>query len=140
MVSGWQRIVENMISRVTGPMHLRLLLQPAVAIFLGVKDGIKDAQEGRPAYLWTICTNAESRVELLQSGMRKVAKVMIMALIVDAIFQIIELHWFYPEEAVLVALVLAFIPYLLIRGPVNRIVSLRASRRQPQPRVRGMQP
>lgn len=140
MPSGWERVVENLIARVTGPMHLRLLLQPAVAVFLGVKDGIKDAHEGRSPYFWTMCTRADTRRELLRSGIRAVAKVMIMALIMDAIFQIIELHWFYPGEAVLVALVLAFIPYLLIRGPVNRIVSRRASRRQPQPRIGGMRP
>jgi hypothetical protein len=72
--------------------------------------------------------------------MQSVVKVSTMALVVDAVFQIIELRWFYPGEAVLVALVLALIPYLLIRGLVNRIVSLRASRRQPQIPVWGIQP
>src|SRR5215471_16195199 len=123
MAGGLERVLENLIARVTGPMHFRLLLQPAVAIFLGIKDGIKDAQEGRPAYLWTICTRPELRGQLLRAGLRTVAKVMIMAVMIDAIYQIIELHWFYPGEAVLVALVLAFIPYLLIRGPAKRIVS-----------------
>jgi hypothetical protein len=28
----------------------------------------------------------------------------------------------YPGEAVLVAIILAVVPYLFIRGPVNRIV------------------
>ena len=119
MVSGLDRVIENLVARVWGPMHFRLLLQPAVAIFLGVKDGIKDAHQGRPAYFWTICTRAEARGELLRSGLRTVAKVMIMAVVIDAIYQIIQLHWFYPGEAVLVALVLAFIPYLLIRGPAG---------------------
>jgi hypothetical protein len=135
MMNGWERVVDNLIARVTGPMHFRLLLQPAMALYLGVRDGIKDAQQGRHAYLWTICTHADQRRELLLSGMRSVAKVLTMAFVIDAVYQAIELHWFYPGEAVLVALVLALIPYLLVRGPVNRIAGLRMSRRQAQPRV-----
>ena len=48
-------------------------------------------------------------------------KVFIMAVLIDAVYQYIELSWFYPGEALIVAFILAFIPYLLIRGPVNRI-------------------
>jgi len=39
----------------------------------------------------------------------------------DVIYQYLVFRWFYPGEAVIVAFVLAFVPYLLIRGPVNRI-------------------
>jgi lauroyl/myristoyl acyltransferase len=39
----------------------------------------------------------------------------------DLIYQVIVLRWFYPLEALIVALVLAFLPYILLRGPVNRI-------------------
>ena len=55
------------------------------------------------------------------NGLRAVAKIMILAVALDAVYQIIELHWFYPGEAILVALLLGFIPYLLVRGPANRI-------------------
>ena len=48
-------------------------------------------------------------------------KVFIMAVLIDAVYQYIQLSWFYPGEALIVAFILAFIPYLLIRGPVNRI-------------------
>ena len=39
----------------------------------------------------------------------------------DAIYQIIVLKRFYPAEAVIVALLFAFVPYVIIRGPVARI-------------------
>jgi hypothetical protein len=39
----------------------------------------------------------------------------------DVIYQAIALKTFYPGEAVIVALTLAFLPYLLLRGPVARI-------------------
>jgi hypothetical protein len=48
-------------------------------------------------------------------------RVALLALWIDAIYQIIASQWFYPGEALLVAFPLAFVPYLLIRGPVNRI-------------------
>ena len=37
-------------------------------------------------------------------------------MIMDAIYQARMLRRFYPDEAVIVALLLAFVPYLLIRG------------------------
>jgi hypothetical protein len=39
----------------------------------------------------------------------------------DLVYQIIVFRRIYPVEALLVAAMLTFIPYLLIRGPVNRI-------------------
>jgi hypothetical protein len=46
----------------------------------------------------------------------------------DMAYQLLVFKTFYPNEAVIIALVLAFIPYLLIRGPVVRIHRLVAGR------------
>ncbi|HXC96851.1 MAG TPA: hypothetical protein VNU92_14210 [Edaphobacter sp.] len=116
-----QRMAENFANRLTGPLHFRLLMQPAMAAFFGIRDGIKDAKVGRPPYFWTISTDPAHRTAFLKEGLKSVAKILILALILDAIYQYIELRWFYPGEAIIVAFVLAFIPYLLIRGPANRI-------------------
>jgi len=131
MDSDWQRVTEDLIARVTGPMHLRLLMQPATALFFGIRDGLKDAREDQPAYFWAIFISPGRRMELLKSGLKAVAKVLIFAIVLDAIYQIIQLHWFYPGEAIIVALSLAFVPYLLIRGPANRIAKWWVSRRAP---------
>ncbi len=61
---------------------------------------------------------------MLRTGWQSVGKVFILALILDAIYQYIELRWFYPGEAIAVALSLAIIPYTLLRGPVNRLMCL----------------
>ncbi len=37
------------------------------------------------------------------------------------IYQVIELKSFFPGEAVIVALLLAFVPYMLLRGLIARI-------------------
>ncbi|MBP7526384.1 MAG: hypothetical protein KA801_00565 [Syntrophorhabdaceae bacterium] len=114
------RIVDNLLDRVSGPMKFRLILQPLMAIIFGVRSGLRDAKEGRPAYFWAIFTDPRNRKEMLQDGWKSVGRIFVLAIIIDAIYQIIELHWFYPLEAFIVAIVLAIIPYLLIRGPVNR--------------------
>jgi hypothetical protein len=50
-----------------------------------------------------------------------VGKVFVIAIIIDGIYQYKVLRWFYPLEALSVAAILAFVPYLITRGPVNRI-------------------
>lgn len=125
-----QRVVDDLLSRVTGPMHFRLLLQPAVALFFGIRDGVKDAHEGKPAYFWSIFTNPNHCLPLLKQGIKSVAKVLVVAVVLDAIFQLIEFRWFYPGEAILVALLLAFVPYLFIRGPANRFLTWKNSRKR----------
>jgi hypothetical protein len=115
------RIYENLIDRVSGPMKFRLILQPTVAAILAIRAGLKDAREGRPAYFWAIFTEPTLRRHLIREGWQAVAKVFIIAVIIDMIYQFIVLRWFYPGEALIVAAILAILPYLLLRGPVNRI-------------------
>ncbi len=43
----------------------------------------------------------------------------------DAIYQYIVLHRFYLGEALVTVFVLAVLPYLVIRGPVDRIARRR---------------
>ena len=46
----WTRIVENMASRVTGPMKFRLVLQPLMASIFAIRSGLADARTGKPPY------------------------------------------------------------------------------------------
>jgi hypothetical protein len=39
----------------------------------------------------------------------------------DAIYQWMVIRWVYLGELLFVVLILAFVPYLLLRGPINRI-------------------
>lgn len=102
-------------------MHLRLLFQPTMATIFAVRDGLRDAKTGKAPYFFSIFHDPVHRQEILDGGWRAVAKVFILAMILDCIFQLIVFKWIYPVEVVLVAAALAIIPYLLIRGPVNRI-------------------
>ena len=115
------RIVEDVVGRVSGPMKFRLILQPMMAAIFAVRAGLKDAKEGRPAYFWAIFTEPAQRRELIKEGWKAVGKIFIIAIIIDVVYQYIVFRWFYPGEAIIVAVILALVPYLLIRGPVNRI-------------------
>jgi len=117
--------LQNLIDRISGPMAFRFVLQPAMAAIFAIRDGLRDARAGRPAYFWEIFTNPGHRRELLREGWKSTGKVFIVAVTIDAVYQYIVLHWFFPLEAVTIAAILAFIPYLILRGPVNRIANLK---------------
>jgi hypothetical protein len=117
------RALLNITDRVGGPMTFRIILQPLMASLLAFRAGWKDAQTGRPPYFWTILTDPGRRTDLLREGWKSVARVFVLAIVMDVIYQLIVLQWVYPLELILVAIMLAVVPYLLIRGPVNRIVS-----------------
>lgn len=122
------RTLENLLGRLTGPLTLRLLFQPGMALFFGIRDGLKDGKEGRPPYFWAFFFKPWSRRELIRRGWKSIGTVFVMAVIIDAIYQYIVFRWFYPGEALMVAFILACVPYVLIRGPVSRLVRARGRR------------
>jgi hypothetical protein len=121
------RFWDNLMGRVGGPMTFRLILQPIMAAIFAVRSGLKDAKEGKPAYFWALFTDPVHRRDMLRDGWKSVGKVFVIAIIIDLVYQWMVFRWFYPGEALLVAAILAFIPYLVIRGPVNRIARRRTN-------------
>jgi hypothetical protein len=115
------RFWDQLIARPSGPLAFRLVLQPIMVTILAIIDGVKDARAGRPLYTWTILTDPAHRGTYLREGLKRVTRVIIFALVMDAIYQFMVLGRFYPGEALVIAFVLAILPYLLIRGPAARI-------------------
>ena len=111
----------ELVSRPEGPLAFRFYLQPLVAIGLAVRDGIKDAHEGRTPYFWGLFTERENRRERMRSGWRAISKVFIVALLIDVAYQLFVLKGLRPIEGLVIAVLLAIVPYVLLRGPVNRI-------------------
>jgi hypothetical protein len=124
------RVWENLIERTEGPMNLRFFLQPAMAIFFAIRAGLRDAKLDRVPYLWRWATSDGSRREIAKEGWKDYGKVFIIATILDIIYQLVVIYGaksetrFYPLESLLVAFLLSFIPYVLVRGPLSRIVRL----------------
>jgi hypothetical protein len=113
----WREILE----RPEGPLAFRFYLQPLMAILFAVRDGIRDAKAGRPAYLWSIFTDPGRRRERLRDGWRSVGKIFVLALVLDVLYQLVVLRGLRPLEGGLVALTLALVPYVLFRGPTSRL-------------------
>ena len=119
------RFWDQLIAQPSGPLAFRFILQPIMATILAILDGLKDARAGRPLYTWTILTDPAHRASHLREGLKRVSRVIIFAFVMDAIYQLMVLHRFYLGEALVTVFVLAVLPYLLIRGPVDRIARRR---------------
>src|SRR5438132_13286549 len=120
-VPTFQRIWHDLVARPDAPMRFRFILQPLMVAIIAIRHGLKDARTGRSPYFWTMVGNPRERVERLNEGLNATARIILLGLVMDAIYQVIVLGQFYPAEAVIVALLFAFIPYVIIRGPVARI-------------------
>lgn len=125
----WQRFIENIFGRLDGPLHFRFIVQPLMAVIFATLDGLKDAKTGKPAYFWAMFSTPKLRGELLKDGWKHVGKIFILAIILDVVYQLKVHPAVYPGEILAVALLLAVAPYVLLRGPVNRVV--RAFRQSP---------
>lgn len=117
----FERIWDDIIVRPGGPFGFRFILQPIMAAIIASRDGIADAKAGRKPYFWLVSHEQDKRWDRLREGLGAVANVISIAIIFDTIYQIIVLKTFYWFETVLVTLLLAFLPYLILRGLVARL-------------------
>jgi hypothetical protein len=115
------RIAHDMVARVSGPMKFRLILQPVMASIFAIRSGLADAKAGRRPYFWSLLTNAGRRDDLVKNGWKDVGRIFILAVLMDIAYQIIEQRWVYPFELLIVAFILAIVPYLILRGLVTRL-------------------
>src|SRR5688572_25408668 len=106
------RFFSNLLERPSGPLNMRFLLQPAVAIFFGVRAGMSDAKLRRKPYFRTVILEKEERSELIGEGWKDIGKLIVMACILDTAFQLIALKWIYPLETIVIATLLAVLPYV----------------------------
>ncbi len=121
-MAAFHRFWHDMFERPDGPMKFRFVLQPGMAALAALRHGITDARTGRTPYFWTIASKRGERIERLREGLEATARIILLGVAMDVIYQIIVLKTFYPVEALVIALLLAFVPYVAIRGPVTRIM------------------
>jgi hypothetical protein len=124
-----QAFFADLPKRLTGPGRFRFVLQPTIAILLGIRDGLLDARTGRPPYLYNLLFYQQRR-ELVQSGFNTVVNLMLMGILLDSIAQWLILGASYPGAALVIGPVLITIPYTLARALANRVVQLRGSLRR----------
>jgi hypothetical protein len=115
------RIWDDLGTRIHGPMSLRFILQPLMATIFAIRDGVRDAQTGQPAYLWSLFIDPYNRSERIRRGWKAVSRVFVLGMVMDIIFQVIVFRRIYPGEVLIVAAALAIVPYVLLRGPAKRV-------------------
>ncbi len=126
---------DELVSRGSGPLFFRLILQPLVAATFAVFAGRRDAREGRPAFSWAVLQErdrAERRL-LVRDAWKGVGRIFLIGWLLDVIYQLIVFSSIRPGQALMVAIALAIIPYLLSRGLTNRIITLKTRIRSKSP-------
>jgi len=119
LIQTWNELV----GRLGGPLWIRIVLQPVLSSVVGLLIAVKDARAGRPHFFRALLTDRQHRRELLWKAWRDMARIFIAAIIIDVIYQIMVLHWIHPLQSLLVAIILALIPYALVRGTTHFIMS-----------------
>jgi hypothetical protein len=117
----FNRILQALAGRMTGPLWLSMIFQPTTGLVLALVDGIGDARAGWPPFLWSLFAPDDFPVRRLPHGWSDVIKVLLVALLVDMVYQYLEVDLIFAGEALLVAFALAVIPYVVLRGLVTRI-------------------
>jgi hypothetical protein len=119
------RALTNLGERVTGPMKIRLFLQPLMAAFFAIRSGLADARMGGAPFGWALVREASRRRLLLRQGWNDIRRVFVIAILMDVVYQVVVARWVYPGEALAVAAIMAFIPYVVLRGIVTRMARRR---------------
>ena len=128
--TSWQvheRFWSDVFGRLRGPMTIRFYLQPTLAFVAALKDGIKDARYGHKSFFWTALWDPTQQRGRLWEGLTSTSQMALIGFTMDAIYQFKEFDRFYPVEAVMMVLLLAVIPYFVLRWLVELVARRRFS-------------
>ena len=109
----FSRVFEDLVTRTTGPMWFRLILQPLVATIFGVRAGLANAKRSK----------SMERSALFQQALHDVGKMLAVGVGMDVVFQLVALRTVYPGEALVVGFLLVAIPYQIIRTVTGWLAS-----------------
>lgn len=105
-----------------GKGHLRMIVQPTIAIILGIRLGVSDAKAGRAPFLLQLFTG-EHRKVLLKQALKDILIPLTVAVVLDGILQAITLHRVRPLAALMVGGLLVALPFAIARALTNRVVT-----------------
>jgi hypothetical protein len=117
------RFWSDIADRIHGPMTFRFYLQPAMAFIAALHDGINDARHGHKSFFWTAHRDPTQKAGRLREGLISTARVVLLGISMDAIYQFKVLNQFYPAEALMMAILLAVIPYFIFRWIIELVAS-----------------
>ena len=113
----WQTISET----AHGRGQLRLIIQPVMAILLGVRLGIVDARSEEKPFLRRLMGARGHRAELAGAAAKSVLIPFTLAVVIDGLLQYITLDRVRPLAAIVMGAILIWLPFSLARSIANRM-------------------
>jgi len=116
-----QQFFSDLSQLLGGPAHFRYILQPVIAVALGVRDGRLDAKAGTPPYFLKLITSSRGqRREILRQGFNSITSPFLFAIALDMLVQFMILREVHLLAALLTGVILIALPYLVTRGLANK--------------------
>jgi hypothetical protein len=112
---------EGLGARMSGPGKGRFVLQPLVAIALGIRDGMADAKQGKPPYFIRVLFTSERKLYVLKTSLKRIATPLTIGIVLDMILQWVIFQAVFLLPAVIAGTILVALPYSLARGLSNRV-------------------
>lgn len=112
-----------------GPAHFRYILQPIIAIALGIRDGRLDSRAHTPPYFLDLIRSRGHRREIFREGFHSIVNPFWIAVAMDMIVQFMILRRVHIPSAILTGIFLIALPYLFARGLSNRVETHERSHR-----------
>jgi hypothetical protein len=113
----WEGIARDL----SGKGQFRLFLQPVMAILLAVRVGLWDAKRGVRPFGVRLLESRRQRWRLLVRSVRHAWMPLSLALVMDGFFQYVTLGRIRILAAVVVGILLVWVPFTVARGVTNRI-------------------
>ena len=113
---------DELLGRFSGPLNFRLVVMPTVVTILAIRADLRDARENRPGLLGAFFIDPIERRRLFRSAVKDIGRIFLVAVVLDTAYQLVVLRAFHIGQALIVAVVCAVVPYVLVRGPITRLV------------------
>jgi len=116
-------LIDGIAARLTGPMNFRFILQPVVAILLGIRDGRTDAKTGTPPFLFLLFTDPKDRGKNLVQALKGLIVPIALGTVLDGVAQFLIFRdvpgrgmIVRPLPALIVGTTVIALPYVLARS------------------------
>jgi hypothetical protein len=111
----------GLMARLTGPGKARFVVQPLIAIVIGIRDGIADAKQGKSPYYIRILFTGEHKLDVLKTSLKRIAIPLTVGIVLDMILQWVMFQTVFLLPAIMAGAILIALPYSIARGLSNRI-------------------
>ncbi|HTO91688.1 MAG TPA: hypothetical protein VMJ70_11215 [Candidatus Sulfotelmatobacter sp.] len=127
-------MIDGLAARLTGPMNFRFILQPVLAILMGIRDGRHDSKAGTPPFLFEVFTDPAHRKRNLVGALKSLLVPIAIGTVLDGVAQYLIFRdvpgrtlVVHPLAALVVGTTVIGIPYALARSLTNRLLRSRRS-------------